>query len=447
MNHAGPRSAQSRFAAWGLLSSLALHMSVLGALSRTGPSEVHARTPIEFDVINDYTESPTTNIPAGADPNAPAEAAPPLTHGRRNARSSGAGDPSTGATRAARPTRGGTSLARSTVLLLAEPTALTLRESLLNQQHAQQIQRIDVGRHATSYDNRRATPNPEDSARLLTGPGHGPWRDAARSDPADSRRAAEVHAAAIATHDDTPSTTASDHGAMPMDEGPSMGAAPNATSSPDTRSGTSTHQRTERAPQLQRRPMAHARPDLARGPVATPAQTRSRPSDAIDAEGMAAMFARSWVDATTESAAQQGPGPGGRSTDGEAGHVEGRGAGSRASPSGPGDPHGNLLQSRAYLTWHATVRRRVRARLVFPRARDLALDQGSVVLDLRIAASGQLAGACRVHRRSEFADFDAAALRAVEQAVPLPPPPRELLGMEQALPLRLVIPFENPLVR
>jgi TonB family protein len=75
------------------------------------------------------------------------------------------------------------------------------------------------------------------------------------------------------------------------------------------------------------------------------------------------------------------------------------------------------------------------------------MDQGVVVYAFQVDRAGQLVGAPRLARSSGFADFDAAALRAIRATLPTAPPPSALMEGRSAIPIRLHLDFSNPMVR
>ena len=91
--------------------------------------------------------------------------------------------------------------------------------------------------------------------------------------------------------------------------------------------------------------------------------------------------------------------------------------------------------------------RRVERGLVFPRTRQLSMDQGTSVYRIVLRPDGSLAAPPRLLRSAGFPDLDAAALVAIERAMPFARVPDALLGARTALQVTLPVHFINPLVR
>jgi TonB family protein len=75
------------------------------------------------------------------------------------------------------------------------------------------------------------------------------------------------------------------------------------------------------------------------------------------------------------------------------------------------------------------------------------MDQGESLIAVSVARSGVFASAPRVYRTSGFADFDAAALRAVAETGQFAPLPPEILPGAEVLSLLVPVRFFNPMVR
>jgi protein TonB len=107
---------------------------------------------------------------------------------------------------------------------------------------------------------------------------------------------------------------------------------------------------------------------------------------------------------------------------------------------------GDTTRERRYWHYSSQVRDRIQRLLVFPKALALRLEQGETIVRFVIDPDGGVRGGVRVIKSSGFAEFDEAALTAVRRAAPFPAPPP---GGAQAapFPVRLVIPFEDPLIQ
>jgi TonB family protein len=124
----------------------------------------------------------------------------------------------------------------------------------------------------------------------------------------------------------------------------------------------------------------------------------------------------------------------------EGGHALARGYGSGAFQA--------LDTSDArYQRWLGALRRRVNDSLEFPRARMLAMDQGTSVFRLTVNRDGTIVGAPRLIRSSGFDDLDAAARVALDHALPLEPVPAELAPGRARLEVTVPIQFWNPMAR
>jgi TonB family protein len=132
------------------------------------------------------------------------------------------------------------------------------------------------------------------------------------------------------------------------------------------------------------------------------------------------------------------PGPGGSSREPRG---PGRG-GSGRGVSGGGTTSGVLLDD-----YNRAVRTRVtRHWQPFPRDLAIALQQGEVVLAVRVRHDGSVEDVS-VRCSSGFEQFDALAIGAVQDAGPFPPPPPEVLFRQgrNHLVLELPMRYRNPM--
>lgn len=340
------------------------------------------------------------------------------------------------------PGRGGDGVGASAVLLLLpREAALTLTDSTLNATGVGQTQRIDTARVRASWEDRRATPTPDDDPFLASG--HGPHRE--------RRTLARVDAAEGAERAPEASTAG---GASPERSGevetrPRAGVAARtevgATSdSPGVGIVGGTGTRASEAAQV-----AYGRPDVDLARAATTTETRDRPSDSRRSELLATAPSRSLVEATERSAPSVGAGVGGVAAPGPTGSGGGvrEGGHALARGTGPG-PFAALDTSDArYVTWLGALRRRVSEVLEFPRARQLAMDQGTSVFRLTVRRDGSVEGTPRLIRSSGFSDLDAAARVALDQSLPLDPVPSGLFAGRSRLEVTVPIEFWNPMAR
>ncbi len=316
-----------------------------------------------------------------------------------------------------------------------------LHDSPHNAPGVSQVQRIRVARHRTSYEDRRATPNPDDQPFLASGSGPHPERrrlsprdaaDGARVAPTAALRGGQVDRASFSSDDRrTALSPAAEHaGAASDSPGRGILGGRGARSSDAAR-------------------VAFGRPAVDRGPAATLAQTPGRPSDNVDAELLAGQLVQSVVDASQRSARTAGEGRGGVGGGGAPGSGGGRTEGGRASPFGPGSGRFAALDTSdtRYRRWYLDQRRRIEERLVFPRERSLARDQGTCVYRLRIRRDGSLASAPQRIRSTGFSDMDQSARRAIVGAAPFPALPSDLAPELDVLRLDMTIEFSNPMVQ
>jgi len=122
--------------------------------------------------------------------------------------------------------------------------------------------------------------------------------------------------------------------------------------------------------------------------------------------------------------------------------------GARAHPYAPGSgTFGALDTSDArYLRWFTQQRTRVQNELEFPRARAIAKDQGTSLYSVTLRRDGEVNGRPRLVRSSGFADFDKAAAKAIERALPFAPLPAELAPELPSIALLIPVAFSNPMI-
>lgn len=323
------------------------------------------------------------------------------------------------------------------VLLIAGAHGVTLQDSPMNSPRVSQVQRIRTSRDRASWENRRATPNPDDMPFLASGEGrHRERRPVSRADASEGARVAPE---------------ASERGAA---EAGTWVDGADGVVVPNTRRGTDVESpgrgilegRGTRRREAAR--VAHGRPPVDEGPAATLAQYAGRVQDNQDAELLAGRLLQSIVDSSERSGPQRGNGVGGAGGGGAPGSGGSAGEGGRARAYGPGGGDYAALDTsdRRYRRWYLALRRKVENALRFPRERALAMDQGIAVYRLRVARDGRLRGAPRRIRSTGFADLDAAALSAIEQAAPFEPLPPELATGE-SFRVDLTVELSNPMIR
>jgi TonB family protein len=333
--------------------------------------------------------------------------------------------------------RGGEQQApEASALLFPFVSPLTLQDTELNNLAVNQVQRIRTAAQRATLEERRASPHPADAVLLVSGQqGHRERREPTRFDATEGA----PRASAPSTPSEATVGRSAWNGEQPAELSreaarlrPALGIA-GGRGRAETRAARVTF----------------ARPNVDRGPAATPAE-RVDPAvrDDVDAELLAAKLQRSFVDTSVQRARQVGAGVGGAASSTAALGERGIGSGARALPYSPGAGRTNALDTSdaRYLHWFTQQRARVQDELSFPRARALAKDQGTSLYRIVLARDGTLDGAPRLIRSSGFADFDAAAARAIERALPFAPLPRELAPALRQVSLLIPVAFSNPMV-
>ncbi len=334
---------------------------------------------------------------------------------------------------------GDASGARDVVWLVSRVHGATLQDSAWNAPRVSQVQRIDTAADRASWENRRATPSPLEDPFLASGDGvHRERRpvsarDArAGVDEASRPRAAggvDARATVGEAQGPTSAATPSDR-AGSAEPTPSRGILAGRGVRPSEAAD-----------------VAFGRPALDPGPAATLAETRGRVRDDARSELLAAQLVQTWVDASERRGARAGEGRGGVGGGGAPGSGGGAGEGGRAAAYGPGRGGSTALDTSdaRYRRWYLAQQRRIEDRLVFPRARAVALDMGLTVYRLSIRSDGSLVGSRRV-RSSGFPDLDQAAIAAITASTPFDALPPELTRGGALFELDMTVRFANPLV-
>jgi hypothetical protein len=337
---------------------------------------------------------------------------------------------------AARAGEGGdTTGAVEVVFLVSRAHGATLQDSAWNAPRVSQTQRIDTADDRASWENRRATPSPDDDPFLASGDGR--HRE---------RRPVSARDATAGVDEATrPSERGGEDVGVTVGAGEPAGAPDRAGASESSPSRGILGGRGSRASRAA--DVAHGRPDLDPGPAATLAERQGRVRDDASSELLAARLVQSWVDASERRGPEAGEGRGGVGGGGAPGSGGSTGEGGRASPYGPGSgAHGALDTSdRRYRQWYLAQQRRVEERLVFPRERAVALDMGLAVYRLSVRRDGGLVRTRRV-RSTGFSDLDAAAEAAITAAAPFDALPAELARGDGVFDLDMTVRFANPLV-
>lgn len=435
-------------------ASLALHGG-FGLLLWGLPADLGARSsgPVRFEVL---AEAPGP----GGDPSG--------VPGARASRSTelrpGGADSAQNVDTARRGDGGDAEGPSAVILMLDHADAVTLQDAPMNAPRVWQTQRIRTARDRASWEDRRATPNPRDTPFLASGDGPHPERRplAATDAQRGARVAPEASARGAERTEREPS--ADRPGAHSSHSGQPEGSLPvGSRAEPSHRTGGAEQPHNAGGPTdspgrgirqgrgrraSEAADVAHGRPPVDRGPAATPARRQGRVRDDVDAEQLAGGMVQSFVEASQRSGRRRDEGRGGVGGGGAPGSGGGHAEGGRAAPHGPGGGRWPALDTRnaRYRHWYLEQRRRVERALEFPRARQLAMDQGTSVYRVVVRRDGSLAKGPRLLRSSGFDDLDAAARSAIEGSMPFNPLPADLAPAHPAIEVTLAVQFSNPMV-
>jgi TonB family protein len=421
----GGRDATRAFAIFGLVS-LGAHVGAVWAV----PSVVEAlRTPSIVTYQIDLSAG-DGSVRADGEALADTPAARLVPGGATSLQNIDADDPG----------RGGDGVgAAAVLLLLPREAALTLTDSTLDATGVGQTQRIDTAHTRASLEDRRATPTPRDEPFLASGHGaHRERRTVSETDAADGARRAPIASTSGGA------SSATDGAAHPR-SGVADRIAPGATrDSPGVGIVGGTGARASEAASV-----AFGRPEVDHGPAATTTEARDRPRDDTRSELLATSPSRSLVETTERSGPRVGAGSGGIEASGPTGSGGGTREGGHALARGYGPGALDALDTSdaRYVGWLRALRHRVDEVLVFPRARQLAMDQGTSVFRVRVHRDGSLEGAPHLIRSSGFPDLDAAARDALDHALPLDPVPSGLFVGRALVEVTVPIEFWNPMAR
>lgn len=425
------RERAARFPGWvGVALSLCVHLSVALIALRLPPSPF--RAPRGFEV----TLAVTGTLPRepSADPHGarPSDAERLLPGGGLSAQNIDALERGAG----------GDGFGAAAILLFPRADALTQQDSILNAVGVAQMQRIRTADDQATREDRRATPHPGEVPFLASGDGaHPERRPVAARDPSEGARQAPV---ASRAGEDLTRLTRGDTQPTALERGAATSAG---TASPSPGRGIASGAGTRESAAAR---VANGRPPIDQGAAATSSDWRdARVRDNHDAELLAARLMQSLADTSQHSGRSVGVGMGGVGGGGAAGSGGGTAEGGRARAFGPGGGAYDSLDTSdsRYQRWFLEQVRRVERGLVFPRTRQLSMDQGTSVYRLVLRPDGSLADPPRLLRSAGFPDLDAAALVAIERALPFARVPDALLGARSALQVTLPVHFINPLVR
>jgi TonB family protein len=338
------------------------------------------------------------------------------------------------------------------VLLVPHADPITLTDAPLNATGPSQSSRIDVADDRATFEERRATPNPSDTAFVASGSGeHAERRPESELDArAGARTAPLASSAGIRTDARTPSHAAGAGDERLIDSDRSVGrdgrtdrveaAAPRDSPGIGILDGDG-----PRASEAAR--VATGRPAVDRGTASTTADARGRTRDDVDAELLAARPSESFVESSRRAGTIVDEGEGARDALGAPGVGGGRAAGGRARAMGTGDGGFEALDTSdgRYQRWMLDLIRHLEEHMVWPRARALAMDQGSSVFRVTLRRDGTLIG-MRLIRSSGFDDLDRAARVAIESRRFERVPDEIAPGRDEVtVPIRLE--WANPMVR
>lgn len=431
MSVAGQGRVYGRATVWVVGSlSAGLHLLMVAALPERPPAGDAAVT---FEVLTTPLgrgAGPPFDGPDQADEDARAPR-PGGTHASQNLSAPFAG-------------RGGERLgAVEVIYLLDRADPITLQDSPMNAPRVAQTQRIDTSRARTSRELRRATPHPADAPFLASGDGS--LRERRPLAPRDPRQGARA---------DRPSSSAGTRTSPDVPQDPSTGEwAVRTSAQPPSAEGQDRPARgalrTTGAQASVRANSAHDRPRVDHGSAATNAPSHGDTvQDNTSAELLAAQMVQSMVESTRRRGAEAGEGEGGRAAPFPPGNGSDTRAGGKSGAYGPGRGDSALDTSDGrYRRWFTALTRRVRERLVFPRARLVAMDQGMSVYRIRVRRDGTLARNPELVRTSGFEDLDAAAENAIRQAAPFSPFPMDLAPDQHTLAVTMRVELANPMVR
>lgn len=426
--------------AWSFAASLVAHavlVSVIGVVAhrllaakeaaRLGPAPAPpgAVLTIELPLVSDgMLVEDRVDVPEGA---------PPEAHGGSVVARVDTGHPGQG---------GDAHASERAINLADDDDALKLSPDLVSHLARDQHQRLRTARVRATREDRRSTTNPMDLTFLASGKGEREERrPVAMSDPSRGSLASP-----------RPSAIGGAPGTRPEDtdpelEGRLVGAARlgRLTASP----GVGVRDGAEGVDHRAGARVAYGRPAVTEGAVAIPAIARARPNDTQDSDQEVATTVRSLVHASV-AGGLAGVGRGGTGGPEEApgaGAAEGRGSVARPLGAGDGDVFDWYTSDPSLLPYFRKIHAKVDPlwRDAFPKSAMLELKQGTVILELTIAADGTARVSWPPVRPSGIDEFDRNCADAIRRASPFEPIPRSL-GRTS---LRIRAPFvaKNPIIK
>lgn len=420
---------QLRAVTLGAAASLLLHVSVVAVLSNIEPDA--PRTGV---VELEFQESHAASTESASGQLGQDDADSTTTRPRPVRVEFGAEATDDNVRNNVRSKSGESSRPKRVTLLIAELATADLRSTPWNATAFSQLQRIRTAAQNSSYENRRATPHPDDAVMLSSG--NGQQEDRARRG---------TNAFGAGTQSETSDSVRATEPAPPT----SRDRTGVRTAGGSTPSPAELTQATSRQESSRRLQAATRRPDLDLANASTLATNRARAADNINAANLAATLVESWVDATDRRASgqQDGQGAGGGAGSGTAtGRLR---VGGNATAYAPGSGQLGALntESPVFIAWLGEQKRKVSRVLHYPLERALALDQGRTVYRVRLLANGTLASPPHLVRSSGFEDLDEAARQAIEGSAPFSALPAELLQGKPGISVLFPVEFSNPMTR
>jgi hypothetical protein len=420
-------------ATWSIVASLAAHVALVGAVSwiaYRSLAEREARDAAARDAAGPVTTI-AIDLPGvsegtlASDREAVPEGEPPSRFGgaaiaRVDTGSPGAGGDMTG---------------RRATNLAAMNEDLKLDPDLLDRLDRDQVQRLRTGSLRTTHEDRRATTRPMELTFLASGKG----------ERAERRTDTKVDPSRGSMRSGAPSAI-----------GGEIGANEEATGGPGGPAGAERSGRLLGSPGVGVRRaspgndhrnaarIAFARPSVAEGAPTIPGIWSGRPNDTVDSDQEVANAVRSLVHASV-AGGLAGEGRGGSGAGGDPGAGGGSaGRGSVASPLGSGD--GELVDWNTSDPLLVPYFRKIHAKVgplvanAFPKSAILELKQGTVILEVTIAADGAAKVSWPPARPSGIDEFDRNCAEALRRASPFDPLPASIHQTGRTM-LRIRAPF------
>ncbi|MDP3278371.1 MAG: TonB family protein [Deltaproteobacteria bacterium] len=334
--------------------------------------------------------------------------------------------------------RGDGRSAQQTQDMISRTDRIEASRELQNHVDLAQVGRIRTARERASWQDERRTPTPGDDAHVGLQAGE-LWirvrpaparpavgRDTAQTQSTQARAGAQPQSAIL------PGET------QRVREWVAPGSVAQSARGASTAAGS------DRTPRGQ---TALAHVNHVEGHASTPSETLAeRPSDTTDALALARSLAQSALTASPHGGVERANGGGGVGGGGAAGSGGGVGEGGHARAVSDGDGWLSLSSPEPRYRRYFLALRRVLVRLTrdaFPQRAALDLEQGTVIVELRIEPDGRIA-VTRFARRSGIDGFDRNVARALDGAMGPAIPPDVSQG---PMRVRYERRESNPIVR